>query len=1070
MRRKASYALVYAVALALSDPSVAQQEPLRELAVDIRPQPIGDALNALAREAQVQILFYSAVVEGVQAPRLQGTFTLESALDRLLANTALRYEFISPGTIAIRPVRGDDAARNNAPAARSAPSIPSAAMERGGDNRPALTDTASDSTPRTAEGEPRVEELVVTGTRVPSRRLTEMSPVSVASFEEIRAQGAVNLEAVIRDIPSAAPGRSSTTNNGGNGNTTLNLRNLGEARTLILVNGKRMVSADFTGIADINSIPTKMIERIEVVTGGASAVYGSDAIAGVVNFILRDDFDGLETDVQYGAFDQGDGSTYDASILAGIDLPGKGNITANIGYTSRDPTYRNDRDWARTSLVSNGTRLVPFLSDITPGGAIRGSGLVFSDNRELVPDDGRRFNDAEHQFMVVPQERFVLGASGHFEYGAVEPYFRLAYTQNKVDRQLFGPRFIAPVTVNYGNPLLSAQERAVLFGPGPHAPDETTQFTLSRRFVESGNLKELNNYQVFQMVGGATGHLGADFKYDVSAQYGHTLWSQRLLGDISYGRFQQGLLVNANRTCIDPSGGCVPIDVFTSQPGALTREQARFFALEQQANSEASQFVATASVAGDLGALNFVSPWASEALALAVGVEYRKERAEYRPDDNLDSGNNVVFGSIPRTEGSISVRETFAEIRLPVVQARPGAQLLELNTGYRRSDYDLAGSSDAYKYGLVWAPLQSVRLRASFQRAVRAPNIGELFSPAQPSNDSGVDPCFSSSRGGPTASASLCQATGVPAVAYGDASLQCPSGQCTALVGGNLALAPERSDTRSFGVVLRPVPELSLTLDYFDIDVQGAISAFGATMQNVLNSCYGNGPRQNPTQDPNNPFCQQIVRDSAGRAFGGGRLISPDGYVSLLNANIGLLQTQGVDAELAGAWELSELGMAGLPGSLSLNVLGTHVSSYEQQLDRSSPIQQCAGTYGLTCGQPNPKWRATTRITYSSGNALSVSMRWRWIDAVTLDVDRLSGTVNDPVTHRLDAQSYLDLSARWNVSSSWQLRAGINNLLDDDPPLAPLSVAGASNRGLSNTFPATYDIGRQYFIGMTATF
>jgi iron complex outermembrane recepter protein len=1065
----------FAALLLLAAPAWAQQSAQEQISVDIRAQPIGDALNELARQAGVQILFYSEIVEGLDAARLAGSFTTQAALERLLTGTPLRYEFINDKTVAIRSSRSGvtDASRQT----QSATHDPLPARFRLAQNpqsRAVTPAPAAESDARSALKQPvALEELVVTGTRVPGRYFTEVSPVAVATAEEIKFQGAVNLEAVIRDIPSAAPGRSATTNNNGNGNATLNLRNLGDARTLTLIDGKRMVGVDFTGIPDINAIPTKMIERIEVVTGGASAVYGSDAIAGVVNFILRKDFEGIETDVQYGAFDEGDGDTLDASIVAGLNLPGQGNITAHIGYTQREPVYRRDRSWAETALISDGTRLVPFFSSVAPGGRDLNTGLVFGDDRTLIEEDGRVFNNAPNQFIVVPQERYILGASGHFDLAdSIQPYFRLSFSQNKVDRQLSETPFTAPVLVNYGNPLLSAQQRSILFDAGLHANGDIAEIFLSRRLVEEGNIQELNNYQTFQMVAGARGDIGAGFNYDVSAQYGDSSWTQRLLGDVSYSRFQQGLLLNPDGSCTNPIGGCVGIDIFTAQPGAITDEQVNFFALKQQASSSTSQFVASGTIAGDLRTIGAKSPWAEDAIAIAVGLEYRKEKAAYRPDDNLASGNNLIFGVIPLTQGRIDVRDQFAEIRVPLVQDLPALKLLEINSGYRHSDYNLAGTAEAYKYGLVWAPLDSVRLRASFQRAVRAPNIGELFAPAQPSADSGVDPCFGNNGNGPSAASELCQQTGVPAAAYGNALLQCPSGQCTALLGGNLDLSSERSNTRSFGLVLQPsfAEPLTLTLDYFDIDVRGAITAFGASLQNVLNNCYGTSAGQNPAQDPSNVFCQQIVRDPTGRVHGGGRLISPDGYVSLLNSNIGFLQTKGIDIELAGQWNLADIGLASIPGSVSLSLLGTHVSSYEQLLDPSSPSRECAGTYGLTCGQPNPKWRTNTRITWSASDALSLSLRWRWIDSVTLDVDTFSGTISDPPSHEIGSQSYLDLSGRWGLTDNLDLRAGVSNALDESPPLLSITVAGASNRGLSNTFPATYDIGRQYFLSLTTKF
>lgn len=918
-----------------------------------------------------------------------------------------------------------------------------------------------------------VDEVVVTGSRLGSPNLVSNSPVSVTSREEIKAQGVVNAEDLIRDLPSAAPARSGATNNNGNGNTTINLRNLGELRTLVLVDGKRLPPADFSGVMDINSVPTSMIQRVEVLTGGSSAVYGSDAVAGVVNFILRKDFEGIAFDGQYGVTGEGDGATYDANLTFGVNSPdGKGNITAWAGYTKRDAILGSDRDWAKTIYKSDGVGLVPTGSGTIAEGRDLDRGLMFNTSGELVPYDGRLFNNQANRFVIVPQERYLLGALGQYEVSkAFNPYFRASFSQNQVSRQLGEPGFVGAVEVNYGNPFLSDQERGVLFSPGPHADSDLASITLGRRLPEAPFIQENNTYDQFQIVLGTTGEIAEGFTYEVFGQYGHVQWNQQLLGDISFNRFQQGLLVNPDGTCVDPSGGCVPINVFTAAPGAITPEQAVYFSLKQQAVSESSQYVAGASVTGDLTTYGVTSPWAQSGLKLAVGTEYRRESASYQPDDNLAVGNNVVFGSIPPTSGEIDVMEFYGEARAALIEDRPFAKLLEINGGYRRSDYNLAGVANAYKYGLTWAPVEDIRFRASFQRAVRAPTIGELFAPAQPSADVATDPCFANGGAGPTAAQGLCVATGVPVANYGNPVYQCFSTQCTSLVGGNPNLGVETSDTKTFGIVLQPrmIPGFSATIDYFDTKIDGAIAAFGASVQNVFDSCYGTGAGQNPTQDPDNIYCRQIVRDDSGRASGGGRLSQPDGYTSLQNANIGFLRTKGIDAEVTWQRAFADLGI-GVPGQFRASLMGTYVTSFDQQLNLSSPVQECVGTVGFICGEPIPRLRVNSRFTWTPNAAFSFSARLRYVSSVVRDIDKFSGAVADPVAHRIGAQAYVDLSGEWTVKENLVLRAGVLNIADKQPPIVPNSVAAANNRGLSNTFLGTYDLGRQFFIGITARY
>lgn len=421
-----------------------------------------------------------------------------------------------------------------------------------------------------------LQEVVVTGSRIRSTKLQSISPVTSTSSEDIQLIGAVDTEAVLRDLPLAAPGRGASTNNNGNGDTSANLRNLGPQRTLVLIDGKRNVSSDSKGNVDLDVIPPGMIERVDVVTGGASAVYGADAVAGVVNVILKKDFQGAQADFQYGAYDAGDGRTADASFIAGSNFDdNRGNVTAFAGYTQRDPVYRSSRSWAYPQLITNGTSLAPYGSSTIPAGRDVSSGLMFDSSRQLVPYDGSTFDNSGTQYLIVPQQRVALGLDGHYDSTPwASLYFRGTYSQNKVDRQVSSAAsFVGPVTVNYGNPLLSDQERSMLFGPGTFAPGDTTTFDLRKAVTANGNVGEHDTYNSFELVGGVTGPIGSHFNYDVSSQFGETLWDQVLVGDISPQRFQQGLLVNPDGSCIDPSGGCVPIDIFTAAPGLSRRHR-----------------------------------------------------------------------------------------------------------------------------------------------------------------------------------------------------------------------------------------------------------------------------------------------------------------------------------------------------------------------------------------------------------------------------------------------------------------------------------------------------------------
>lgn len=915
-----------------------------------------------------------------------------------------------------------------------------------------------------------VDEVVVTGTRLRSGA-SSTSPITTTTREEIQAQGVINAEMIVRDLPSAAPGRSMVSNNNAYGASQVSLRNLGEGRTLVLVDGRRLVPSDFGGTVDVNAVPTPMIERVEVLTGGASAVYGSDAIAGVVNYILRDSFEGLEVSTQVAAFDEGDGDTIDASIIAGSAVgEGRGHIIAYLGYTQREPIYRRSRDWADVNYASNGQQLVPSLSPIIPEGKLPALGMMFSPNRTLVPYDGRLYNDVTDVYITTDQRRYMTGFKGRFELAPwAEAYASGLFSQSQVTRRLSEPSINTSLQVNYGNPLLSEQQRQVLFGNGVFAPTDTRTILLERRIVENDNFQDQNTYRTFQLQFGLRGDLPHGFRYDASAQYGETHWTERLVNDISLSRFQQGLLVAPNGQCLNPSGGCVPIDIFTSAPGAITPEQVAFFNLTQLASSTTTQLVATASISGDLGVFGVRSPWAERGVELALGVEYRRDTTDYRPDDNLRLGANVLFGAQAVIEGENALKDIFGEARAPLVEGRRFFHLLEVNGGLRQLDYKLAGQATSYGYGLAWMPSSELRLRGSFQRAVRAPTLGELFRPATPFGDTGVDPCFRNGASPASASQALCVATGVPAANYNTDTFQCPVFNCTAIVGGNIELGFERSNTKSFGVVWRPAFPSGLTasVDYYDVNVKGAIRAFGASFQNILNSCYGSGAVQNPSQDPNNAYCRLIARlPSTGQIYGGGRLNQQLGYVSRQNQNSGYLRTEGVDIDVSYPVRLEDLG---LPRTLNLGVLATRVLAYDQVNVPGTPSQACSGTFGNICGQPVPKWRGTVRAAWAPREDLTVFARYRYVGRVILDTDSFSGGVADPVTHSIGDQSYVDVSASWDVWGPVNLTVGVNNVFDNEPPVIS-RVFGGVIRGLANTFPGTYDLGRYVFAGVRARF
>ncbi len=930
---------------------------------------------------------------------------------------------------------------------------------------PAQTTSASSDRKDSEE----LSEVVVTGSRVQTANQVSISPIDTLGNTELKELGSTDVEATLRDLPEAFPGKNATTNNGGNGDTTANLRNLGAARTLVVVDGKRFVGSSPNGQVDLDSIPPGLIDRIDVLTGGASAVYGSDAIAGVVNVILKKDFSGLQSDVQYGQFTEGDGRTEDASILAGVNsADGKGNVTVFAGYTNRAAVTRGERDWASPGLVSNGVTNVPTASGVIPQGRDLSRGLMFTDSGQLVPYDGTTYNTTVNQYTVVPQERSALGVLSHYElFPALDLYMRGNFSQNNVNRRTSVSQ-VDGVTedVNYGNPLLSSQERSVLFGAGPHGPNDLASIELEQAYPILGNSGEHNTYNLYSFqVGGRGKFDDSHFEYDVSAQYGQTIWIQRLVGDMSPERFQEALLVNPDGTCTSGNPACVPLNVFNASPGSITNAQAAFISLSQGAITDTRQVDVVATVNGDLAQIGGTSPLAHSPITVALGSEYRRESSDYAPDDILANGDNLTFGAIQPEGGRFDVREVFTEIRAPLLEDQPFAKDLDLEGGFRHSDYSTAGETNTYKYGANWTPVSSLRFRGAFEHAVRAPDIDELYSPLDSNTTSGfVDPCYANNGQGPTASRTLCTETGVPAAAYGNANLQCPAGACRYFEGGNPHLGVETANSVTFGVSVTPAAAPAvLSLDYYDIKLTNAIAAFGFAPQLLLQDCYGTAAGENPAQDPNNVYCKAVQRGANGTLFGSG-----NGGILQTLANIGAIHERGVDLALRYAPRLADLGVQVIPGSVSVDTRGSFLQSYAVQAQAGSPFMECAGAFGLTCGQPINKWRFNTRVSWSPSVYQTYALRWRYMSGVILDQDVFTGTETDPPNHKIDGVSYVDLYGTWRLGNHLVARAGVTNLADRRPPTLGSDVANGANSGLSDTFPGTYDVGRFVFVGLSA--
>ena len=914
--------------------------------------------------------------------------------------------------------------------------------------------------PQSASPESEAPVIVVTGSRIARPDLESASPVAVVTAEQFELSGSAGVEEYLRDLPQAVVAIGGNTNNGNEGYASIDLRNLGEERTLVLVDGRRFVPFDGDGIVDLNMIPSSLVERVDVVTGGASAVYGSDAIAGVVNFILDKDFEGVEAEGQYSISERGDGASWNVSLTAGMNFAdGRGNITLNGGYSKQDAVTQGARDFSLFSLAA---------ADFGPGGSFTtangfvdlGAGFQFDSAGNLVPDaqNPDRFNFNPFNLLQTPHEKYTATALLNFEFSpAVEAFGRFSWAKSDVDT-IIAPTgtFFFPFELNYEtNPFITDQARAIFAGFDATPGDDSITFGFGRRLVELGTRDSLYSNEAWQALGGLRGELEGGLKWEAFVQYAETDRVQEFVNDVSFNEAQQAILVGgtaASPVCLDTSNSCVPANIFG--PGNLSGEAGDFIRLNLREDNKTTQFVTGAFVSGDL-------PFAiaDTAGAFVVGAEYREETYLADPDQNLVQGNSIGFGSSTPVDADYEVWEAYAEVNIPIITDRPFFDSLSVEGGVRYSDYsnsvNTLGVSNSFsnwtwKVGAEWAPIPDLRFRASFQRAVRAPNLNEIGEPRTPSTgDADEDPCQLGNPVGDAALTALCIATGVPAANIG--SVGGPiSGQINNFVGGNPGVTPEKSDTYSFGVVIQPdaLPGFSATVDYFDITVDDAI--LQVPEQSILNACYF------IEQDANGTFCSLIDRNPLNGRLIGGTETGVDARVR----NIGFLRSRGIDFSARYRFDIGD------DSRINLGLNMTRQLKTDLQFADVLPVNECEGLVGTICLRPDPKWRWVQTTGFETGDFL-IQLRWQHIGGLTKDTVAFGiDQASDYVVPRIGSFDYFDLAARWSFEDAFELRGGINNLFDKQPPVVGNDYGGtAENSG--NTYPGTYDpIGRTFFVGV----
>ena len=924
------------------------------------------------------------------------------------------------------------------------------------------------------------DEIVVTGSRIVKRDFVTNSPVVTVGEQQFDLTNTINTEGLLNTLPQLVPGLDRTSNNPGGGIATIDLRGLGTARTLVLVDGQRFIPTTGGGTVDINNIPTALIEDVEVVTGGASAVYGSDAVAGVVNFILKDDFEGAELSSSYELTERGDAGIFSADLTIGGNFADdRGNVVFNAAYTDRNALFQGDREFSFFDQDDDGTGegFNNGGSSGIPEGRVGGifpdgNAGVFEPNGDIRPLDGDSFNFNPVNFLQLPQERLQFSAKSHYDV-TDRLTFKASglFARNEVNQQLaptpiFEPRGGDPLRISLdGNPFLTpAAQQIISDGAGAGVDtdgdgidDEFLQgaFGVRRRLVEVGPRIGRSEFSTFQLSVGAEYELSDTWTADITLTEGRSNGAENQDGNIDVPRFNQALLLadadgdgnvdldaNGNASCSDTSSNgaitnCVPINIFGL--GNITPEAADFIRTIAVTDQEYELTNVTLNLVGDTSG-TFELPGGP--IGLAIGGEYRDEFFSFNPSQNVASSSISGFNGAPPVRGEFDVVGVYGEAYLPILADAPFAEILALELAARYEDYSTAGEAESYKVAGEWAPSSAIRFRGSFNTAVRAPSIGELFAPQGENFPGALDPCASTFTGD-AATQAICLGAGVPQSNIGSSVIDLPSGQVREISGGNPNLFEETAETLTLGAVFSPdfIPNLTLSVDYFDITIDDVIADFGGGANNVISTCF------NDTEQGGlgSPFCNAITRGQDG-------LITE---ISVNSQNVASLDVTGVDIGLNYTHDL------GAKGLLGFNYNGTYTDTNTLvPFEGGAPIA-CAGNFGETCGEPIPTFKHRATGSWANG-PLTAQLVWRLIGS-TDDDGSLAPLV--VTTDSLSTEHYFDASGSWDISDNFLMTVGVDNVLDTDPPIL------GNNQEQANTFPATFDVfGRTYFLKGTARF
>jgi outer membrane receptor protein involved in Fe transport len=957
-----------------------------------------------------------------------------------------------------------------------------------------------------------LEQVFVTGSRIARPDFDSASPIVSVTQEFFRRGGSPTVESQLNTLPQFVPSYTSTSNNpGNNGQANVDLRGLGTPSTLVLVDGKRLIPANGDGVVDLNIIPSSLIESVEIITGGASAVYGSDALAGVVNLKLKRKFDGFQIDGTWGQTDRSDGTQYEAGLTAGTNFAaGRGSVVGFVGYADRELVTQGDRDFSKYALLyvepGNGTLgpgnaflpagnffleegIVAFPGSNEPSpqefedlmghygytaGDLAGQvpyqnlfgfntdGTLFTSGDESYAGTGQlgvanfrgvrdpvTFNDSVYSYnfappnaLQLPLERNSAFARAEFELtDSARVYAQGLYSDYSVTTQLAPAALFSGVLIPVDNPYVPEDLKRLL----DSRPDPSGDIEFYKRLSELGPRIMEDTYDVYQLTLGLSGTIFGDWEYDAYVQQGANDRENRQTGNV--------LLSRAEELTFAPDGGesiCGGFDPFGL--GSISPECLDYISVAASNHASVDQAIVEASLSGPLLELP-----AGE-LRAAFGIFYKEDKYQYvsspvasvfLPDGRPDIQGFLASDDIQGDDHNVDV---WGEVLVPLLRDVPGVSSLEAVLGYRLSDYASAGRFDSWKAELLYQPIEAIRLRGSYQQAIRAPSVYELYLPQLPTFsdffffEEGVEPCDATSvaRSGPEAASveALCIEQGVPAAVMPDFSDS--DGEMSGVTGGNPDLGPEEATTSTLGVVWTSrfshalVSNLQVSLDWYRIEITDKIWPMSSNQ--YVQYCYD--ARYNPDFSPSNQWCAMFARDP---------VTGEIEDIRDINWNAFNWETSGLDLQVDWRFDLG-------PGQVGVSWFVSWLDNWTESAVDSSALTEYSGTIGAGVGFSYPEWKSNLHLSYAWRD-LTLGAGWRYVDAMTDVFER---------DFQVPSVDYFSLDASYEFSSGplegLSFVLGVENLTDEDPPIL-------ASPAQANTDTSQYDVfGRSYFVSLRYSF